>query len=72
MIATEGKTVMEGNVRLQLFRQTEELTADLRSAAAISINAVPGSEPFTSVDAVGLSPQLCVCLAVCLFACHQQ
>lgn len=51
--------------------QTQELTADLWSVAAVSIDAVPGSEAFTSVAAVGHSPPLCVCvwLFVCLFVC---
>lgn len=37
----------------------------------MSVDAVPGSEPFTSVAAFGRSPQLCVCvwLFVCLFVC---
>lgn len=67
----EGEVSAASLLPVDLSQCSQELTADLWSVAAVSVHTVPGSEPFTSVAAVGLPPQLCVCvwLSACLSVC---
>ena len=67
----EGEVSAASLLPVDLSRFPQESTAALWSVAAVSVLAVPGSEPFTSVAAVGLPPQLCVCvwLSACLSVC---